>query len=346
MPYNPGISNRSGELFAAGLARGLDSLSRGLEARQANIERLREEDKLAAKETKRMRGIAKSLQKDLGLTDSQIENSTSDELSGVVEGHFSKRKLDRHKAQMEAMAGNLELTRKNLGEAQYREDQRAQMASFNERLGAMPGYPDPATAAKMMAMEGLDVSSQTTMMQGLSALSRSQDQLGGSSEPVVAEKEGIKTVYSPRTGQFNVVQPEIDMTAKPIPGAPGYLQIGHQVVKKIDSSGMDPMVVAAKQLQLGDLQSQVEQLQAFKAKGIKSAKVDNEGTVLPGAVLQMGDKDIDTLLTQREAKIKALRKELSLDEPREFKKGDTAFQNGLKYVYDGKEWVATGPNAR
>lgn len=323
MPYNPGVSDVSGQLIGRGIGHGLASLADAIKDKQ-------EEDKQEAQRTKRNRSILKALQPELGLSDTDVENVDADTAEGILEGHFFNQKTQRHKAELGALSDRGELVDAQLqnygrlqSEYQYTLEQREAMDRLQNRLAAMPGRPDPDTLAQMAAAEGVDPNHQQSMYQNMALMART-DPYQQDMTPTVSNIDGVKVVHGPR-GQFQVVDQPQDLVGKPIPGAPDHVNIGGHPYKRYNQSGLDPDVVAAKRNTLGKLKAEVSQLKALQKKGQTHATVNQSGDVMLPAWYR-NDDPIEDLLTTREAQIKAMEEELKLEEE--------PTQGPKKYRYD------------
>ncbi len=108
--------------IASGIASAGQSIGQGLAMRTADMKRREEADKRKAEQAKKIRGMAKMFQEDLGLSDSEVQASDADQLGGLIEGFMLSQSSKHQKLQQErdalAIAGMKMLQRDAEGRRQ------------------------------------------------------------------------------------------------------------------------------------------------------------------------------------------------------------------------------------
>lgn len=87
--------------IASGIADAGRSIGQGLAMRAADMKRREEQDKRKAEQAKKIRGMAKMFQEDLGLSDSEVQGRDADELGGLIEGFMLSQSAKHQKLQQE-----------------------------------------------------------------------------------------------------------------------------------------------------------------------------------------------------------------------------------------------------
>lgn len=125
--------------LASGIADAGRSIGQGLAMRAADMKRREEEDKRRAEQAKKIRGMAKILKDDLGLSDSEIQTADANELDGVIEGFMTSNSVKHQKLQQERDALAIASMKILARDAEARKGIPAQLAAgFEERGRSLP----------------------------------------------------------------------------------------------------------------------------------------------------------------------------------------------------------------
>lgn len=84
-----------------GIAEAGRGIGQGLAMRAADMKRREEDDKRKAEQAKKIRGMAKMFQEDLGLSDSEVQGKDANELGGLVEGYMLSQSAKHQKLQQQ-----------------------------------------------------------------------------------------------------------------------------------------------------------------------------------------------------------------------------------------------------
>lgn len=313
MPFNPSGQFVGGQLMAAGIGRGMGNMAKMMAKKM-------ERDREQAKKAKKMRGIAKSLQDELGFSDSEIENLPADYLAGQVEGYFSKKQLEKSNLEMQAMATEAKTARRQQRAwgratekmaAEYTPDFGLEMA-----MGEEPSLTSQE-AIRIMAEEGVDPITMSRVMQGMSGLAYAErlnrQQNREALAPRMLKLDGQGVVYSPEGGQFQLMAPNAPLVASPIPGTSGgYQNIGGKVYPTRDVFGAGTMnedLRLSVQSKLSKAKVQRDKLKALQDQKYTHATIDEIGEVL-APTWTRNDEPIADLLAQVEAAIKSYEEQL------------------------------------
>ncbi len=129
--------------IANGISQAGRGIGQGLAMRAADMKRQQDEDKRKAEEAKKMRSMAKVLQKDLGLSDSEIQGSDASSLKGTIDGYMLSQSSAHQKLQEQrdalAIAGMKMLQR----DAESRREIPKQLVEGFESRGR--GIPSPVS---------------------------------------------------------------------------------------------------------------------------------------------------------------------------------------------------------
>lgn len=214
MPYNPGVVDRSGEIWGKAIN---DTVS--------NVSDMIDRYTKQAKETKAYRTMAVD---GLGMDPDAVDKMSPGELMGHLQGAALKRQQDMQQAQM------THLTQEDA----YRQAQAARMQrqsgamdNFNKLMAGSGGDYQPTNedVTGLMSQAGLDPEQMRNV-----ALSRKDmmDAMGGRAvdyQPKPFNVNGQEGLYNPHTGNF---------TLKGKDGEPGLIELhdeqgnptGHQVM--------------------------------------------------------------------------------------------------------------------
>jgi hypothetical protein len=146
MPYNPGVTDRSGELFASGLAPGMAALARGVEERTAQAKRTLQNGKIADSFAKTNPEVYQLL----GMTPDEFHAQSAEEKSAAVTGMMQGLGAKQMLAHLQALGQEYDVRQQGLEQSRQ---------EFPDRLNLLAGQ------AKGTELKNAELERQTAAQQ-------------------------------------------------------------------------------------------------------------------------------------------------------------------------------------